>query len=97
NRLGADVEVAEPYSYLRQSEDFRLRFADRAHRALFHDGALTTDQAIARYQEILSEMDRAIVAESARWGDQHASTPYHRAQWVAEGQSVINTFLAGRT
>jgi hypothetical protein len=42
-------------------------------------------------------MDRAIVAESARWGDMHASTPYHRTQWVTEGQSVINTFLAGRT
>ncbi len=97
NRLGVDIEVAQPYSLLRASEDFRLRFADRAQRALFNDGALTTDQAIARYQEILGEMDRAIVAESARWGDQHSSTPYHRAQWVAEGQSVINTFLAGRT
>ncbi|QDV73863.1 CotH kinase family protein [Botrimarina mediterranea] len=97
NRLGANVEAAEPYSYLRQNEEFRLRFADRAQRALFNNGALTPNEAIARYESVLAEMDEAIVAESARWGDMHRSTPLTSAQWEAESQSVIDTFLTGRT
>ena len=97
NRLDANVEAAEPYSYLKNNEEFRIRFADHAYRALFNDGALTPDQAIARYETLLAEMEQAIVAESARWGDMHYSTPLTKAQWETEGQSVINTFLAGRT
>ena len=42
-------------------------------------------------------METAIVAESARWGDMHRSTPLTKAQWEAESQSVIDTFLTGRT
>ncbi|WP_425396101.1 CotH kinase family protein [Aeoliella sp.] len=97
NRLGANVEAAQPYSYLRNNEEFRIRFADHAHRALFNDGALTPDEAIARYEALLADMQHAIVAESARWGDMHRSTPLTKAQWEAEGQSVIDTFLTGRT
>lgn len=97
NRLDANVEAAQPYSYLRNNEEFRIRFADRAHRALFNDGALTPDEAIARYQSLLAEMEQAIVAESARWGDMHRGLPLTKAQWEAEGQSVIDTFLTGRT
>jgi hypothetical protein len=97
NRLDANVEAAEAYSYLRQNEAFRLRFADRAQRALFNGGALTPAEAIKRYESVLAEMESAIVAESARWGDMHRSTPLTAAQWEAESQSVINTFLTGRT
>lgn len=97
NRTGVSGNVAEPYNDLRSSEEFRLRFADRAHRALFNNGALTSDNTTARYQEILDELDQAIVAESARWGDMHRSTPLTKAQWVAEGNDVISTFIQGRT
>ncbi|TWT78239.1 CotH protein [Posidoniimonas polymericola] len=97
NRLGVNEEAALPYSFLRNNEEFRLRFADHVHRALFNDGALTTANTIARYESVLAEMDQAIVAESARWGDMHFSTPLTKAQWEAEGQSVIDTFLTPRT
>ncbi|MCA9240577.1 MAG: CotH kinase family protein, partial [Planctomycetales bacterium] len=97
NRLNESVEAAQPYSYLKNNADFRLEFADHAHRALFNNGALTPEQAILRYEGILSEMQDAIVAESARWGDMHFSTPLTKAEWEAESQSVIDTFLQGRT
>lgn len=97
DRTGANVEVAEPYSYLRSSEDFRLRFADRAHRALFNAGAMTPAQSLARYQRVIDEIDRAIVAESARWGDQHSGSPYTRAQWLTESNRVKNSFIALRS
>ncbi|MEZ6098066.1 MAG: lamin tail domain-containing protein [Pirellulaceae bacterium] len=89
--------VAEPYGNLRSSLEFRMLFADRVHRALFNDGPLTAENAIARYQGILSELPEALVAESARWGDMHASTPYTVADWEGESAKVINNFLTGRT
>lgn len=49
--------------------EYRLRFADRAHRHLFQDGALTPDRATAAWTGRSDLMDQAIVAESARWGD----------------------------
>jgi hypothetical protein len=97
NRLDANVEAAQAYSYLKNNPEFRLAFADHAHKALFNDGVLTTQSTIDRYEAALADMEQAIVAESARWGDMHRSTPLTKAQWEVEGQSVINTFLSGRT
>lgn len=97
NRTGASGHVAEPYNDLRSSEEFRIRFADRAHRALFNDGALTTENTVSRYQSIIAEIDQAIVAESARWGDMHRSFPHTKAEWTNESNQVINNFLTGRS
>ncbi len=36
---------ARLYARLRQNEDFQIRFADRVYQHLFHEGALTTDNA----------------------------------------------------
>jgi hypothetical protein len=72
------------YSRLRGNADFRLRFADRVHRHLFNDGALTPAANDARWKRRATEIDRALVAESARWGDARRSTPYRReVEWLA--------------
>ncbi len=51
------------------SPEYRLRFEDRVHRHLYQNGALTPDRAAAAWTRRSNLMDRAIVAESARWGD----------------------------
>jgi len=58
--------------------EFKLRFADRAHRHLFNNGALSPTVARARWQAIEAELDRAVVGESARWGDTLREPPYTR-------------------
>jgi len=69
------IEVSNPdtpariYAQLRAWPEFRVRFGDRAHRHLFNNGALTASNCIARLQARAAEIDRAIVGESARWGD----------------------------
>lgn len=95
NNLSASVEAAAPYSHLNASQEFRVLFGDRVHRALFNDGALASANSIARYQEIIQELQPVIVAESARWGDMHRSTPYTKVEWQAETQNVVN-FLSNR-
>jgi len=64
------------FQQLRKNEDFRLLFADRVHKHLFNDGALSLAASVDRYARLADEVDRAIVAESARWGDVATTTAY---------------------
>lgn len=95
NRLGVTDGAGTPYSRLKSSQEFRVLFGDRAHRALFNGGALTSANNVVRYQQIVGELPQAIVAESARWGDMHASTPYTKANWQNEINNVVS-FLTNR-
>jgi hypothetical protein len=54
---------------LRENPEYRVRFADRAHRHLFHDGALTPEAAARLWSQIADGLEQAMIAESARWGD----------------------------
>ena len=48
----------------------RLLFADHAQRHLFNDGPATPEPSYARYKKLADQVELAIIAESARWGDQ---------------------------
>lgn len=61
---------------LRDNVEFRLLFADRAHRHLHHGGALDVTPSQTRWSSAATGIDQAIVAESARWGDTAEETPY---------------------
>ena len=54
---------------MRMNAEFRMKVADRVQRHFFNNGPLTAEACIARWNARMQEMDRAIVAESARWGD----------------------------
>jgi hypothetical protein len=70
---------------LTDNAEYRLLFADHVHRLFFNNGILTPPGAANLYQIRLNEVDRAVVGESARWGDNHRSTPYTRdIEWVRE-------------
>ncbi len=58
------------------SAEFRLLFADRVYTHCLNNGALSLAAAQERYRRIASWIDKAIVAESARWGDVKMTTPY---------------------
>ena len=64
------------FQKMRTSEEFRLLFADRVYKHCFNDGALSVTASQDRYLTIANWIDKAIVAESARWGDTQMSTPY---------------------
>ena len=54
---------------LARSPDFMTLFADRVYQHCFHDGALTEENAIARWRHLNEVVSDALIAESARWGD----------------------------
>ena len=69
---GGAGEIYSPariYQQLRNWPEFRVRFADRIHKHLFNNGALTPSNNIARLLGPAAIIRDAIVGESARWGD----------------------------
>lgn len=77
--------------------EFQIRMADHVHKHFFNGGALTPEACTARLVRRKNEIDRAIVAESARWGDSKRSTPLTRDDWLAAVNSILNTFVRNRT
>jgi hypothetical protein len=92
---------------LRQIDQFRERFADRVHKHLFNHGALTPVPAAERFMARASEIETAVIAESARWGDYrrdmhpYSSGPYYLytrdAYWLPERDKLIDTYFPQRT
>lgn len=81
-----------------RNAEYRLRFSDRAHRHLSAGGALSSDSCVQRFTERADEMDMAIIAESARWGDAKVSYPRNKMDdWVPEINDVVFNLMAYRT
>ena len=79
------------YAALRAHPEFRMQFADHAQKHLFNGGVLTPASAEARWMQRAMEIDRAIVGESARWGN-----GYTRATWLS-AQSAVRSWFPQRT
>lgn len=85
------------YSRLRLHPEFQLLFADRVEKHLLHDGALSAAGSTARFLERADELERAVLAESARWGDYRRPTPYTRdGEWARERSRLINAYFPVR-
>jgi hypothetical protein len=72
------------YDRLRHSPQFRARFQRRLEALMFGGGPLTASGCAARWNKRQTEIDQAIVAESARWGDVRKEPPYTRTDWLTE-------------
>ena len=90
--------IASIYIRLKEhNPEFRLRYADRVNRHLFNGGALTPAEASARFEARAREIESAVVAESARWGDERRGVAYTRdVEWVAERNRINNVFFPAR-
>jgi hypothetical protein len=83
---------------LMANAEYRLRFADRVQKLMYNGGVLTPAAARAVYEVRTNEIDRAIVGESARWGDNRVpNDPYTRSDFVAITTGVLNNFFPVRT
>ena len=85
----------EVYAHCRANAEFRLYFADRVHQHLFNDGPLSAGSNIARWGQLTNQVDRAIMAESARWGDyRRPAQPFRReVEWVGSNQWMRTVYF----
>ncbi|MEA3336136.1 MAG: lamin tail domain-containing protein [Chloroflexota bacterium] len=112
---GADDGNTPAYLYwrLRDNPEFRLLFADRVHRHFFNGGVFYVDPAnpswdpahpernlpAYRLTQLTDLVDRAVVPESARWGDVvNPGTSFNRDDdWVIEHNRMLNEFFPQRS
>jgi len=106
NRIGpysagdSSVVYSNPqwfWQKLQAHPEFRMRIADHAHRHLFHDGVLTPQKTRDLFLHRTSQIDRAVVGESARWGDAKRATPFTRVNWLGAVNEVLNNHLPQRS
>ncbi|RYD78600.1 MAG: hypothetical protein EOP84_14050, partial [Verrucomicrobiaceae bacterium] len=79
------------------ASEFKTLLADRVYKHFYNDGVLTPATARALLDARAAEISRAVVGESARWGDSKIAVPFKHPTWVAAMDSVRNTFLPQRT
>ncbi len=112
NRTTVNNGVAIPYGAARTNPEFQIQFADRLHHYFFNGGPLYVDpqnptwnpehpernRPAERFMRIADSIERAVVAESARWGDQHSGTPYTRDEhWQRERDAIVRGYFPTRS
>ena len=70
------------------SASYRSRFSERVDFHLYHDGVLSSANALDILQRRVREIDQAIIAESARWGDSQREVPYTRESWLGAIEGI---------
>ena len=97
---------SELFQNLIASPEFKQRFSDRVQKLMRNDGVLTEEAAAATYTARLTEIDQAIIGESARWGDNRfPNDPYTRQDWIdvnlddttGDMKAVVPDFFPVRT
>jgi hypothetical protein len=77
--------------------EFKILMADRVQKHLFNNGPLSVTGMRSSLITRSNEIQRAIVGESARWGDAKVGTPFTRNNWLTAFQGVYNGFAGQRT
>ncbi len=90
--------ISHVYARLRTNPEFLQRYSDRAHEHLTGEGALTPAASLARYEARAEEIERAVLGESARWGDAKREPPYTRdVEWAEERRRLTEEYFPART
>lgn len=114
--LGPQAPGSPAYLYwrLRDNPEFRLLFADHVQRHFFHGGVFYVDpnhpvwdpanpgrnQPANRFMLRAQQIEQALIAESARWGD-YALGGWEiytlDDHWIPNRDWMLNTFFAQRS
>ena len=84
---------------LTSNKEYRQRFADRVYKNFYNNGVFTPDVCHDRFQKRAAEITKAIIGESARWGDFTTGTnpPMTFEDWDKEVKDIYARFFPVRT
>ncbi len=95
--VNASGTPSQIHRALRGFSAYQELFAERVQRHFFNDGALTTQSAVARFEELALSIQRAMVGESARWGDVRSEPPFTLDDdWNDNLDEVLNDIIPAR-
>jgi hypothetical protein len=78
--------------------EYRTRFIDHVYKHFFNNGSMTPANAPALFQSRAKEIETAIIAESARWGDTYSTPPRTKDDdWLVAVNDIINNYFPYRT
>lgn len=81
-----------------ENSDYRMRFADHVFRHFSNNGVFCPEQSKSRYQARAAQIENAIIAESARWGDSKVDTARTKDDdWIPELERIYNEYMPMRT
>ena len=92
---GATWENFNPHwlhEQLTTNSEYRVLFGDRVYKHLYNEGSLTVTAATNLFRARAAQIDMAIIAESARWGDNiNSSSPKTRDDhWIPAVNNTVN-------
>ena len=77
---------------------YRTRLADHVYKHFFNGGVLTPEANIKRFLLRKAEIELAIIAESARWGDSKHEPAYTKYNaWIPAINWIVNDYFPNRT
>jgi hypothetical protein len=84
------------WSRMYTNAEFRLLVADHIQKYFFNGGPFSTEGARKALLTRSNEIQLAMVAESARWGDAKRAVPFTRNDWVTEMNRIYGQFFSQR-
>ena len=81
---------------LAKNAEYRMRFIDQVFDRLREDGELTKDGCLAKIDVRKKELEYAIIAESARWGDTHQFPPKDKNTWRRAVEGIEDEWCVRR-
>jgi hypothetical protein len=97
NDEGGPTEI---HALLKSNEEYRMMFADAVYKHCYNNGALTPESFMESFMFRKNEIDKAVILESARWGDYLKATTgtiYNRNDhWLPEVEKVIQKYIPNR-
>lgn len=76
---------------------YRKRVSDRVHKTFFNNGVFTPEAVTERFHKRTEEIDKAIIAESARWGDAQSQPLLTKNDWKNEINKLYDNYFPNRT
>ena len=100
-QCGDRVEKFNPqwlHQKLLDHPDYRRRLMDRIRLHFTNSGVLTPEVVQASILKRKAQIEKAIIAESARWGDSKSQVPYTKDDhWLPAVDYLINDYVPNRT
>ncbi len=86
------------HQQLTANPEYVMRFADRVYKHFFNEGPLKASAAVNTFMSRKNQINSAIIAESARWGDAKVSPPRTKDDdWLPTINAIVSNFFPTRT
>jgi len=103
-----DNRPSRIFQQLMKNQEYKRLFADRIQKHCFENGPLTASSAAGLYEELSGTVSKALIAESARWGDYRRDVHQYQSagpfdlytynnHWLPRYEYMLDTYFPART